>query len=315
LPPPQFYPHPDDVIIDESTGEVTFDGPISKEQAGAQKVVMGDVMKSNSISALGFNIPLLVGKTNVVIDGESRLEAARLLGLSSVPCIRVDHLNENEQRLRLAVNRLAEKGSWDISQLDAEFKELILAEAPIELSGFGLDEIDQIVLDADSEDAEIGELEPDPDARPVSRVGDIFRLGPHRLVYGDATDPAIVEQLMGADIARMIFTDEPFNVAIGGHVTGGEYREFVMASGEMTDAQYLEFNPNWIGALLPYLVDGGIFGTFIDWRGLPIVPMAATGLGLSPINLIVWAKTNGGMGSLYRSTSCFHYSKREPPST
>src|SRR5262249_38241329 len=112
----------------------------------------------------------------VVIDGESRLEAARLLGLSSVPCIWVDHLNETEQRLlRLAVNRLAEKGSWDMSQLDAEFKVLILAEAPIELSGFGLDEMDQIVLDQDSEDAEIGELAPDPDARPVSRVGDIFR--------------------------------------------------------------------------------------------------------------------------------------------
>jgi ParB-like nuclease domain len=224
---------------------------------------------ANSIGALGFNIPLLVGKTNVVIDGESRLEAARLLGLSSVPSIRIDHLDENEQRLlRLAVNRLAEKGSWDISQLDAEFKELILAEAPIELSGFGLDEIDQIVLDANSEDAESGELAPDPDARPVSRVDDIFRLGSHRLVCGDATDPAIVEWLMGADIARMIFTDEPFNVAIGGRVTGSAHREFVMASGEMTDAEYLEFNRNWIGALLPYLVDGGIFGMFIDWRGL-----------------------------------------------
>ena len=114
---------------------------------------------ANSISALGFNIPLLVGQTNVVIDEESRLEAARLLELSSVPCIRVDHLNENEQRLlRLAVNRLAEKGSWDIAELDAEFKELILADAPIELSGFGSDEIDQIVLGADNEDAEIGEL-------------------------------------------------------------------------------------------------------------------------------------------------------------
>jgi hypothetical protein len=107
-----------------------------------------------------------------------------------------------------------------------------LADAPIELSGFGSDEIDQIVLGADNEDAQIGELAPDPDARPVSRVGDIFRLGPHRLVCGNATDLAIVEQLMGADIARMIFTDEPFNVAIGGPATGGGHRKFVMASGE-----------------------------------------------------------------------------------
>jgi DNA modification methylase len=257
---------------------------------------------ANSISALGFNIPLLVGQKNVVIDGESRLEAARLLGLSSVPCIHVDHLNENEQRLlRLAVNRLGEKGSWDIAELDAEFKDLIMTEAPIELSGFGADEVDQIVIGADGEHAEIGELVPSPGATAVARFGDIFRLGSHRLACGDATDSTIAQRLMGADGAHMIFTDEPFNVAIEGHVSGGNHREFVMASGEMTDAQFLEFNRNWISALLPYLVDGGILGTFIDWRGLPIVHATATGLGLSPVNLIVWAKSNAGMGSLYRS--------------
>ena len=99
----------------------------------------------------------------------------------------------------------------------------------------------------------------------------------------------------------MVFTDEPFNVAIGGHVTGGDHREFVMASGEMTDAQFLEFNQKWMDAVLPHLLDGGILGTFIDWRGLPIAHAAATALGLTPISLVVWAKTNAGMGSLYRS--------------
>jgi DNA modification methylase len=106
---------------------------------------------------------------------------------------------------------------------------------------------------------------------------------------------------MRADVARMVLTDEPFNVAIGGHVTGGEHREFVMASGEMTDAQFLEFNQKWVDAVLPHLMDGGILGTFIDWRGLPIAHAAATTLGLTPLNLVVWAKTNAGMGSLYRS--------------
>src|SRR6516165_1253226 len=121
------------------------------------------------------------------------------------------------------------------------------------------------------------------------------------LLRGDATDPAVVKRLMRVDVARMVFTDEPFNVAIEGHVTGGNHREFVMASGEMTDAQFLEFNQKWMDAVLPYLVDGGILGTFIDWRGLPIAHAAATALGLTPLSLIVWAKTNAGMGSLYRS--------------
>ena len=256
---------------------------------------------ANSISALGFNVPLLVGKDNVIIDGESRLEAAKLLGLSSVPCIRVDHLDETEQRLlRLAVNRLGEKGSWDIGELEAEFKELIIANAPIEISGFGSDEIDQIVIGGENA-PEVGDLAPPPGASAIAQVGDLFLLGPHRLICGNATDPALVERLMQTDVARMVFTDEPFNVAIRGNVSGGDHREFVMATGEMTDEQFLEFNRKWMDAVIPHLVDGGVLGTFIDWRGLPIAHAAATALGLTPLNLVVWAKTNAGMGSLYRS--------------
>ena len=88
---------------------------------------------------------------------------------------------------------------------------------------------------------------------------------------------------------------------IGGHVTGGAHREFVMASGEMTDDQFLAFNVGWMAAALPHLCDGGVFGTFIDWRGYPTVFAAASKLDLNPIDLIVWSKTNAGMGSLYRS--------------
>ena len=255
---------------------------------------------ANSISALGFNVPLLVGKDNVVLDGDARLEAAKLLGLSSVPCIRVDHLDETEQRLlRLAVNRLGEKGSWDIQELEAEFKELIIAGAPIEISGFGSDEIDQIIIGGDA--SETGDLAPWPGASAVARVGDLFLLGPHRLICGDAYVPAVTERLMGTDVGRVVLTDEPFNVAVGGHVTGGDHREFVMASGEMTNEQFLEFNHSWMEAVLPHLIEGGILGTFIDWRGLPIAHTAAIAFGLAPLNLIVWAKTNAGMGSLYRS--------------
>jgi ParB-like nuclease domain len=113
---------------------------------------------ANSINTLGFNVPLLIGKDNIVVDGDSRLEAAKLLGLSSVPCIRVDHLDETEQRLlRLAVNRLGEKGFWDVGELEAEFKELIIADVPIEISGFGSDEIDQVVIGGNEDGYEAGE--------------------------------------------------------------------------------------------------------------------------------------------------------------
>jgi DNA methylase len=85
------------------------------------------------------------------------------------------------------------------------------------------------------------------------------------------------------------------------NVTGGDHREFAMASGEMTDAEFLVFNEAWTAAVLPYLCDGGVCGSFIDWRGLPTLHSAASKLGLVPLNLIVWAKTNAGMGTLYRS--------------
>jgi hypothetical protein len=132
-----------------------------------------------------------------VIDGETRLEAARQLGLSSVPCIRVDHLDAAEQRLlRLAVNRLAEKGTWDIEELKAEFEELIIEDAPIELSGFSLDEVDHLLIGDDVEATEQGSLKPAPGQRPVARVGDLFQLGLHQLICGDASDPDLVQRLM-----------------------------------------------------------------------------------------------------------------------
>jgi DNA modification methylase len=224
------------------------------------------------------------------------------LGLDRVPCVRIEHLNPGEQRvLRLPVNRLAEKGQWDLDALKIEFEELILLDAPMEITGFSPAEIDHVILGDATEGLEQGPLEPDS-ATAVARIGDIFQLGPHRIICGDATDPAVLVRLLEGDAsARLVLTDEPYNVRIAGNVTGGRHREFAMASGEMTDAEFLAFNEAWMSAVLPCLCDGGVCGTFIDWRGLPTVHSAASKLGLVPLNLIVWVKTNGGMGSLYRS--------------
>ena len=146
-----------------------------------------------------------------------------------------------------------------------------------------------------------GRSSPTPQLRSPGS-GDIFQLGPHRIVCGDATDPSVLARLLEGDApARLVLTDEPYNVKVAGNVTRGDHREFAMASGEMTDAEFLAFNRAWIATVLPYLCDGGILGTFIDWRGLPTVHSAVGCLGLVPLNLIVWAKTNAGMGSLYRS--------------
>jgi DNA modification methylase len=256
-----------------------------------------------SIGALGFCVPILVGRDNEIIHGEVSYEAGKQLGLDRLPCVRIGHLTPEEQRvLRLAVNRLAEKGEWNLDALKTEFDELILLDAPIEITGFSPSEIDQVILGDASEGLEQGPVEPELCATAIARIGDMFQLGLHRIACGDATDPAVLARLLeGDDRARLVVTDEPYNVKIAGNVTGGPHREFAMASGEMTDSEFLAFNEAWMTAVMPYLCDGGIVGTFIDWRGLPTVHSAASKLGLVPLNLIVWAKTNAGMGSLYRS--------------
>jgi len=282
------------------------DIPIADLRPSARKVRKLDPAHvrevASSIGALGFCVPLLVGRDNEIINGEVSYEAAKQLGLDRLPCVRIGHLSPEEQRvLRLAVNRLAENGEWDLDALKIEFEELIPLDAPIEITGFSPAEIDHVILGEAADGPEQGPLEPDP-ATAVARVGDIFQLGPHRIVCGDATDPAVLARVSEGDgPARLVLTDEPYNVKIAGNVTGGAHREFAMASGEMTDDEFLVFNDAWITAILPHLCDGGVFGSFIDWRGSPTVHSAATKLGLVPLNFIIWAKTNAGMGSLYRS--------------
>jgi DNA modification methylase len=257
---------------------------------------------ATAISSLGFCDPVLTDEHNCVLDGMIRVEAAKSLGLSYIPCIRANHLTASEHRLlRLALNRLGEKGSWDFDELKLELEELVLDEVPIEITGFSMLEVDQIVLTENPAAFEAGPLAPDPDARPVAQFGDVFSVGKHRVICGDATDPCTLAILMADDEARLLLTDEPYNVPIAGHVTSGLHREFVMGSGEMNNAQFRAFNVDWMSAAIPHVCDGGLFGTFIDWRGYAAVLAGAEELGLSALNLIVWGKTNAGMGSLFRS--------------
>ena len=188
---------------------------------------------ATAISSLGFCDPVLIDERNGVLDGVVRVEAAKLLGLTHIPCIRADHLNASERRLlRMALNRLSEKGSWNLDELKLEFEELILEDAPIEITGFSMPEIDQIVIGDEPEAVETGPLAPEPDAKPIVLVGDIFAMGEHRIICGDSTDPAVLEVLMSDNNkARLILTDEPYNVPVAGHVTSGVHREFLMASG------------------------------------------------------------------------------------
>ena len=267
----------------------------------------------HSISRLGFVDPVLIDESRNILNGVERVEAGKELGIEAIPCVVATHLSATEKRVvRLALNRLAEKGHWSIDDLKVELTELSELGVAIEDTAFTVAELDQIILEDDIDPVERGPLAPPPNAEPVARLGDVFVFDDgHRLICGNAINAETYELLLEELTARLILTDEPYNVPIAGHVTKGEHPEFVMASGEMSDAEFLAFNRAWIGVATEKLCDGGLIGTFIDWRGYPKVDAAALALGLTPINLIVWVKQTAGWAACSaHSMSCSRSTRR-----
>ena len=227
---------------------------------------------ANAIAEFGFNDPVLIDESNEVLNGVVRVEAARVLGMDSIPCVIARHLSRPQRRqLRLALNRLQEKGSWNLGELKLVMQELIVEDVSLEITGFTRGEVDQILQDDEPSVAEVGPLEPNGGAAPVAKLGEVFQLDLHRIVCGDARDPSVLAAVMSSDKAQLLLTDQPYNCRISGHVTKSHHREFAMASGEMSDTEFSAFNIAWIRAALPCVVEGGVCGTFIDWRGYPTV--------------------------------------------
>ncbi|MBK6491125.1 MAG: ParB N-terminal domain-containing protein [Sphingomonadales bacterium] len=264
---------------------------------------------ADSISRFGFVNPVLVSDAGEIVAGHGRVEAARLLQMREVPTITLSHMSEAERRAYvIADNKLALNAGWDREILAIELQGLIDLDFEVELTGFSLAEID-LVLD------EAGESDPDgieapEDAvpamggEPVSRMGDAWLLGRHKLVCGDARDPDAYSTLLGREQADMVFTDPPYNVAIDGNVCGlgsVKHREFAFASGEMSAPQFTEFLSGTLGRAASVMRDGAIAFVCMDWRHMGELLEAGKAVFTELKNLVVWNKTNGGMGAFYRS--------------
>ncbi len=262
-----------------------------------------------SIERFGFTNPVLISDDGEIVAGHGRVEAARLLGLKAVPTLALSHLSDAERRAYvLADNKLALNAGWDRDILAIELQGLIDLDFDVELTGFSLAEID-FVLDAAS-DADPDTADEPEDKVPaisgpaVTRMGDVWELGRHRLVCGDARNASDIALLMRNERADMVFTDPPYNVAIDGHVCGlGEvrHREFAMASGEMSRSQFTAFLTQSLGNMASVMRDGAIAFVCMDWRHMGEVLEAGDAVFTELKNLIVWNKTNGGMGAFYRS--------------
>lgn len=259
-----------------------------------------------SIRKFGFLVPILVDGDDRVIAGHGRLAAAASLGMAEVPVISVTHLTKAEVRAYLiADNKLAQNARWDLELLKEQFLELsIILPDDLTITGYDQPEVNAILFD---ETVAVKEhtVQPADRSHPaVSRQGDIWRIADQTVICGDATDPAVYSALLGNETAGMVFTDPPFNVPVAGHVSGKGrivHEEFAMASGEMSEGQFTDFLRLVFQNLVQFSGDGSLHFICMDWRHLMEVLIAGKPTYSELKNLCVWAKTNGGMGNLYRS--------------
>ncbi|MCU0732928.1 MAG: site-specific DNA-methyltransferase, partial [Hyphomonas sp.] len=265
---------------------------------------------ADSIRRFGFVNPVLIDAEGEIIAGHGRVLAADLLGLPDVPVLTVTHLTPAEKRAYiLADNRLAEKAGWDKEILAIELQALIDFDFEVELVGFELAEID-LILDEDlarrsqTEPEAVDLVPPAAPGPPITQAGDLWQLGAHRLICGDARDPEALSRLLGGEEVDLIFTDPPYNVAIDGHVGGlgkVKHREFAFASGEMSPTEFTTFLREALAPAAERCREGAIAYVCMDWRHMREMLAAGGAVFHELKNLCVWNKTNGGMGSFYRS--------------
>lgn len=261
-----------------------------------------------SIKQFGFNNPVLIDDDNQIIAGHGRFEAAKLLELEEVPTVCLSHMSDAEKRAYIiADNRLAEKAGWDKDILALEFQHLFEIDDldfDLGITGFETAEIDLMIDDLNAPEPDPDDEIPEPQPIAITKPGDLWQLGEHILYCGDSLKPESYVALMQGQKANIVFADPPYNVPIDGHVGNSgktQHREFAMASGEMTVDQFTQFLTTAFERAVENSTDGSIHYQCMDWRHMQEILAAGTAAGYDLKNLCVWAKDNGGMGSLYRS--------------
>ena len=279
---------------------------------------------ADSIQSFGFTNPVLIDDARTILAGHGRVAAAKSLGLEEVPCVQLSHMSPEQKRAYvLADNKLALNAGWDEDMLAGELEALMEMDLDFDIGviGFTISEIDSLIEDKANEDKanedkaneeQANEERGDPvdDVLPAGTAfarcshGDVWQLGPHRLVCGDALDPYNTDMLMQGESARMVFTDPPYNVPIDGFVGGAgsiKHCELAMASGEMSEGQFTAFLKRAFAQLAKHSVDGSIHFICMGWRHIREITRAGDAVYAELKNLISWVKDNGDIGRFYHS--------------
>lgn len=285
-----------------------------KTYAGSPRMHAAEQIEAlaESIKAFGFVSPIIINRDGVLLAGHARLEAAKLLGLKTVPVVILEHLSPIEEKAyRLADNRLSENSTWDDALLKNELtcviSELIKGEIDFGITTLGWNDAEfDLLMHSDSSDhkeAEVSDVETllQNIGEPRAKLGETWIAGRHKIHCGSSLELSSFEKLMNGEQAALVCTDPPFNVSINGHVSRKGHREFAQAVGEMSFKEFQDFLATFMGHALRMLKDGALFYVFMDWRHDRELQAAAALWNLLQINLVVWNKGTGGMGSMYRS--------------
>lgn len=287
-------------------GELRLDSRNPRHHSDLQ---IGQIARS--IETFGFNVPILIDGSNNILAGHGRVQAAKKIGWKVVPVIRLTHLTSAQARaFGIADNRLTENSTWDDRLLGEVFRDLATVDLDfsLEVTGFSIGEIDLqiegLARPMTSESDPADQLPEDLDRSPVTEPGDLWLLGTHRVLCGDALESSSYRLLMQGGLAQVVFTDPPYNVKIDGHASGNgniHHREFAMASGEKTPGQFTYFLTTTLNQLARYSSRGSIHFLCMDWRHQLELLTAGNQIYTELKNVCIWVKSNAGMGSLYRS--------------
>lgn len=247
---------------------------------------------ASSIKEFGFNNPILIDKDNGIIAGHGRLEAAKKLGYTEVPTIKLEHLTDTQRKaFILADNRIALNSGWDTTLLSLELKEL---DTELDLTSLGFDakelaallEPEQVEGNTDEDSV------PDVPEEPITKLGDIYKLGNHRLMCGDSTSIDAVDKLMDGQIANMVFTDPPYGVNYQSNMRTQTQKFDVIKNDDII----LDIAP-----IIEIFSKGWIF-IWTTWKVLDKWLDNTKAFGF-PSNMVVWFKGGGGIGDLKKTFS------------
>ena len=285
---------------------------------------------AKSIKEFGFLNPIIIDKNNIIIAGHTRLKACQKLGITRVPVIKAEYLTPAQVKAyRIADNKTAQEASWDKELLAIEIGELKSFDdddkIDITLTGFDLKELETLnnlrlskeLIEGEDDDNSIPEI--DEDAETITKPGDIWLLGKHKLLCGNSVNYNEVEKLMGNEVADMVFTDPPYNVKINDVVGSGkiQHQNFTMASGEMSEKEFTIFLKDVFTNYYATSKDGTIFYVCMDWKHIFEILTAGREAFTEFKQLCIWNKDNAGMGSFYRSKHelIFVFKKGTVPNT